>query len=402
MRKKFSIGNNLWIIEGATRWAIYDLLGKKIIQISKEAGNALVKISNETKSSFLKRRTIREAAPDFYCRLEKEGCFGRLFQSTKNTSLEIKKTKHYMLWVELTNSCNQRCLHCYAKTESQEKNFLSDNVLFEIIYQASVLEFEQIQFTGGEPFLHPKIWEAIKLVRKINRIPVLEIYTNLTLLKKENIDFLKKYQVKVATTLLGSSPKVHESCTKTLGSFSIFLNNIRLLRDNEIDFRIGVVCMPENQTDMENIKELMIKEGLILKEEEFMPDDVRPVGCAKNYAEFRSSTCSEVHLHINPEFFHTCQEWNSCWGGELAITSKGEVIPCVFAREQIMGNVYFDPLEKIIKNKAHTYWKITSDQIEKCQDCEFRYACMDCRVLPLKAKKGIFGSPERCNYNPYQ
>jgi MoaA/NifB/PqqE/SkfB family radical SAM enzyme len=46
-------------------------------------------------------------------------------------------------------------------------------------------------------------------------------------------------------------------------------------------------------------------------------------------------------------------------------------------------------------------WNISKDEVEICRDCEYRYACTDCRAFTDK-KANKYARPSRCNYNPYQ
>ena len=50
---------------------------------------------------------------------------------------------------------------------------------------------------------------------------------------------------------------------------------------------------------------------------------------------------TEPDFFVQRSFYENNLKWNSCWSGKAAITSGGKVLPCVFAREQIAGNLYF-------------------------------------------------------------
>ena len=397
MEKEIVLGTDLWLVKGAVRWAVYDLDAGVIIQITKEAGVFLSELLNSEGTPEEKREFIRKESFALYETLKKERSLGRLFGTPVDLVFDHP---NYMLWVEVTDICNQKCLHCYTGSTGRGQ-FLDKEILRKVINQASELKFEQIQFTGGEPFLYPALWDFVEHTRKLGDIPTIEIYSNLTLLKDEDIELMKKYQVKLATTLLGSCPEVHDRCTRTKGSFNRFISNIRKIRDSSIEFRIGVVTLPENQNDIPALEELMHKERLISSQGSCLPDDVRPIGRGKNYPISISEQSNDLYLHVDREYFSMAHYWNTCWGGELAITSRGEVLPCIFARDKILGNAYNQSLRDIINGPAQKYWKIKSDRIDKCKDCEYRYACMDCRVLSFKSGRGLFGAPVRCNYDPY-
>jgi radical SAM protein with 4Fe4S-binding SPASM domain len=397
MRKVLSLGRDLWLVEGVLRWAIYDLEKNTIIQITRQAGGFLSKIVKFQKTIQDKIAILQREVRRIYEIIQKESSVERLFDEPINQPFTFP---NYMIWIEVTDACNQECLHCYTRSIVRG-NFLDQEVLKGLITQASQLKFEQIQFTGGEPFLYPDLWHFIDYTRELGNIPLIEIYSNLTLITDRDVELMKKYKIKIATTLLGSCPEIHDRCTATRGSFSNFIRNIRKVRDAGIEFRVGVVKMPENQDDMTCVEALMRKEGFISKEKSCAPDDVRPVGRGEEYPISVSEQSSGLYLHIDRKFFNMALQWNTCWGGELAVTSKGDVLPCIFARDQIMGNIHHQDLQGIIHGKARRYWGIASSKIEKCRDCEYRFACIDCRVLSLKAGEGFYGKPQRCNYDPY-
>lgn len=135
-------------------------------------------------------------------------------------------------------------------------------------------------------------------------------------------------------------------------------------------------------------------------------DTVRPTGrgCAdllpKKEIIQTWTLITRPNFSINKEQFYRNQHWNSCWAGKLAITPNGDIIPCVFAREHIVSNVK-SGLEEIVDSKAlQNLWKITKDQIEGCQDCEYRYACHDCRPLAEATTGNLYAQNPRCSYNP--
>lgn len=86
--------------------------------------------------------------------------------------------------------------------------------------------------------------------------------------------------------------------------------------------------------------------------------------------------------------------------GKIAITSCGDVLPCIFSRNDIVGNIKADN-EDYLKNEIIKKWSITKDNIEVCKDCEYRYCCHDCRPLAIGIYGNMFSKYPRCCYNPY-
>lgn len=92
--------------------------------------------------------------------------------------------------IEITNACNLQCPTCFASSEGHD--FLSSNevnfMLDKFIEQEG--HPEVIQFSGGEPTIHPKILDIISLAKSKNFKYVM-LNTNGIRISKE-IDFVEK------------------------------------------------------------------------------------------------------------------------------------------------------------------------------------------------------------------
>lgn len=92
--------------------------------------------------------------------------------------------------IEITNACNLQCPTCFASSEGHD--FLSVNevefMLNKFIEQEG--DPEVIQFSGGEPTIHPNILEMIKLAKSKN-INYVMLNTNGIRISKD-IEFVQK------------------------------------------------------------------------------------------------------------------------------------------------------------------------------------------------------------------
>ena len=136
------------------------------------------------------------------------------------------------------------------------------------------------------------------------------------------------------------------------------------------------------------------------------PDAIRPVGRGSDTKNWPQSYIlktiqTEPNFTVNRKIIMKNRLWNSCWFGKIAITADGSVLPCVFARDQIAGNVKNEELSKIIDNGMLEFWKLTKDQIYVCRDCEYRFLCYDCRPLAYGLTGDLYAKYPKCTYNPY-
>lgn len=108
--------------------------------------------------------------------------------------------------------------------------------------------------------------------------------------------------------------------------------------------------------------------------------------------------CGVVH----PGFFSNSKKhvlksinYNSCLYKKIGIDVNGNIKNCPTIKN-IIGHVS-NIKELSFKDLTTEYWFIKKDEIEICQDCEFRYICSDCRVKV----DSQYSRPTTCEYNPY-
>ena len=215
---------------------------------------------------------------------------------------------------------------------------------------------------------------------------------------------IKRTSASVRVSLYGHDAPTHDRITQSRGSFSKFDNTLEQLRDLEIPTRIAVVLMRENQGDIEQIKAYIDRKGH--KYTGF--DTVRKVRHSEqlSHAATDAGIIAE-RLMSKPSFctsyngFEINSHWNSCWFGKCSISAIGDVMPCIFARDKKCGNIRADSFD-IIKKNLLSFWEVNKEKVEVCKDCEFRYACDDCRPLAEGETGNLYAKYPRCLYNPYE
>jgi radical SAM protein with 4Fe4S-binding SPASM domain len=90
---------------------------------------------------------------------------------------------------------------------------------------------------------------------------------------------------------------------------------------------------------------------------------------------------------------------HSCFKNKICVTSTYDVYPCIMERSFTYGNILEKPLSEILKN-GKPFMSASKDAINTCKDCEYRYACFDCRVI-RESGDGFFAKPSNCGYNPH-
>ena len=118
-----------------------------------------------------------------------------------------------------------------------------------------------------------------------------------------------------------------------------------------------------------------------------------------NYEILSKRYYTKPLFKVSRTSFYRNHYYNPCWNSKIAITASGDIIPCIFARKFIIGNVKNKKIEEC-KEDILSKWKITKDNIDKCKKCEYKYACTDCRPLAIGILDSKTAKYPRCCYEP--
>lgn len=305
------------------------------------------------------------------------------------------------LWIETTSRCNLRCIHCYADAEPKQDINLSTEEIKRLIGEAAELGCKKLQFTGGECTLRGDLKDLIEHARS-KEFNYIEVFTNGTLLTEPLIRYFAKEGVYVAISLYSYRPETHDAITRVQGSFGKTLNSLKLLLAYDVPTRCAVIALKQNEDELDGTSYFLQQLGVLNRS----PDPVRPSGRGsgmENWPQKYGLRNMQTHPNfmVDRGIYEHNKFWNSCWFGKVAITSGGDVLPCVFARDQVAGNVKDRSLAEIIEEDMLKFWGLTRDQVEVCRDCEYRYLCHDCRPWAYGFTDNLYAKSPRCTYDPY-
>ena len=258
-----------------------------------------------------------------------------------------------------------------------------------------------IQLIGGEPLLHPDFNEIIMYAHN-KGMERIDVFTNATLIDAEMARMLKDNGASVRVSLYGHCPEIHDKVTNYKGSFIKTERGLKLLKEYDIPTRIAVIIMDINEDYTENIKNYI--ESIGHKYGGY--DTIRQAyggnqisHCVESLDVLKVKYQTEPRFKTDRDAFEMNHSINTCWDRKLAFAANGDVFPCIFARNCKVGNLCEETFEEILK-AAQTPWGMNIDMVEGCKDCEYRYACRDCRPLAESLTGNLYGKYPRCTYSP--
>jgi radical SAM protein with 4Fe4S-binding SPASM domain len=160
--------------------------------------------------------------------------------------------------IELTERCNNACIHCCINLPEKDtqaaQRELSTEQWKDILRQAADLGALSVRFTGGEPLLRPDFGELYLFARRLGMKVIL--FTNARLITPElgelfaRVPPLKKIEVSV----YGMHPRSYEAVACTPGAYAEFRRGVDLLLAQQIPFVVKSALLPPNKADIEALE----------------------------------------------------------------------------------------------------------------------------------------------------
>jgi radical SAM protein with 4Fe4S-binding SPASM domain len=156
--------------------------------------------------------------------------------------------------VELTERCNNDCIHCCinlpADDAMAQQREMTTGQVREILKQASDLGCLQVRLTGGEPLLRSDFEDLYLVARRLGMKVLL--FTNARLITPRLADLFVRIPplVPIEVTVYGMHQGSYEAVTRTLGSFAQFWQGMNLLLDRGVPVLVKSALLPQNQHEM--------------------------------------------------------------------------------------------------------------------------------------------------------
>lgn len=288
----------------------------------------------------------------------------------------------YSLHIDLTNRCNERCIHCYHPFDQYDySRELSFEEIKELIDSAYDLGVFSIILSGGESLLRKDFFDIVKYIS--DKGLLITLFTNGMLLKEENVKKLSEYRISVVSiSIYGDSALVHDSITSVKGSFEKTLEGIEQLKKYNIAFDLKCMVLAENADRLKQIRSFCETSNHGLK------CTLDFTLCGKlngdcNVLEHKISTnklrnifYSEPDYYIgNIENFNRTPNSYSCNAGRhgLYCSAEGKIYPCVSFRLYLCD---FKELRQINSCETLKSWQQT--KISDFHGCFSHSYCKYC------------------------
>ncbi len=279
------------------------------------------------------------------------------------------------IFVELLGQCNERCVHCYADSSPTVTDALEPEVAYSVIDQAAAAGFRRIQFTGGDPLLCDFLPEAVARARAAG-IQHIEIYTNGLALTEQLADKLALYAPTFAFSVYSIDPEAHDRTTRTPGSHRRTLAAIDRVVARGLTCRAAAVVL-EPGGDIDALVDMLKARGVgyVSWSRAFA------VGRGNDVAATSQSVAVEEKPRTAESAGHRAPTGERAGSGKLCITYSGDVVPCIFQRKNVLGNVREGrTLVEIVTTAAQA---AARRSLPTVADAQQRLQCSSCRLTDV-------------------
>lgn len=173
------------------------------------------------------------------------------------------KSPLFISW-EITSECNLSCRHCRAAfNHSRDLNQYPPLEEYKrVVRNFGENEVHRIGITGGEPFLHPYLFDILFACKQAGMDIIL--YTNATLINEEYADMLCAILTEddIIHISLDGGNEAANDMQRGKGVFKKVLTSLELLKTKNINIRLNVVPTVYNQHTLLELCDLAIQFGV--------------------------------------------------------------------------------------------------------------------------------------------
>lgn len=326
----------------------------------------------------------------------------------------LKIPLHVLL--ELTQRCNENCIHCYIKgakdkftLSSDEKELTFEQIvkLLDELVQEGTLN---LTFTGGEALLREDFFAIAQAAKERNF--AVSIFSNAQLINEDCADKLAKIMpVCIYFSIYGTEAFTHDRITQLPGSFERLLNAIQLLKERQIKVGLKTIVMKNN---IGQLKEVFILGKLLGVETHEFGEEI--TAKIDGFCQPKSFQIDELSLYsyykgdipTSPDYVEELPLDKAlkrpvCGAGVfgVCISCYGDVYPCVEWRMPL-GNIKFKSFKEIWHNEEGFLGELRSvreyGDLVVCRSCSLVNFCRRC---PGRAFLDT-GEWRNCHKNAYQ
>lgn len=341
-----------------------------------------------------------------------------------------------VVW-NMTNRCNLRCRHCYINAEDRHyHDELSTDEAKIFIKDLADMKVPVLLFSGGEPLIRKDIFELGRMAADLGLRPV--ISSNGTLIDRDMARQIKAAGFQYVGISVDGKPSTHDDFRNMSGAFESALRGIHACQSEGVKTGIRFTVNRYNQADLPEILDIVEREGIPRfcmyhlvyagRGEEMADMDINPEETRK-VLDLLSQRTVELHQRgVEVEIMTTdnhadglyllnrirqeqperveeivtlLQMHGGCSAGTkfANVDPRGNVHPCQFWQDYVVGNVRERPFSEIWTSDDELMILLREKDKHvkgRCGDCSYKSLCSGCRIRARAVYGDLWAEDPAC------
>jgi len=309
--------------------------------------------------------------------------------------------------IEITDRCKGGCLYCFSNSTDASDTCLNTERLLRLLDELCEMGIRQIHWTGGDPLLHPDIFEIVRYGQDKGLRS--SIFTSGLMITRKMAKRLYDSGIRMMGLHLDTiNQEIYNQVNSKPQTLKQKIEGYYTLLEagfsgDRVIWAFITMTKPVVETIEETIDWLVDKMGtrfidlLVFKpgglggeHREWEPT----LSEVKRAMEYRARKLGSHWLRIGPMecgmFFCRTQ---------LVIDFNGNVLPCGAIPHYSVGNIYQEPIKDIIeKHRDKILWNMEIKGI--CSNCSNNDVCFGCRAHAYHYLGDMQASDPKCWLNP--
>ena len=335
----------------------------------------------------------------------------------------VENIKLFNLDIELTTICNLRCKTCYNPFLQQKALSVKD--FLYILEQGSALAKHLrldglwLTISGGEPFMHPDILTLLRTARDRGVVGI-AIITNGTLFTNEIYHEINRLKIdEVMISIDGGNRETHDD-NRGAGAYDRMISGVRgLHRECPTIFTGSTLTLTSKNIDqIPEYAKLAFDLGFCYAWINPPLESGRLPGNHLSITKEQNDKASELVRKIDnytlkygfdiyynlPYYalsdpispFTDLQTACPFARNNLTICADGNVLPCLYSRDYVLGNIFKDDLINIYNLPDLENYRKGNLLAPECQQCQLAAFCGGCRARTYYRTGDWYGKDTWC------
>lgn len=327
----------------------------------------------------------------------------------------------------ITDSCDQRCEHCYIFAENhhiplKEMSYEQiEKVLDNCLDMCQKLRrLPYLYITGGDPILHKDFWKVLELLN--SRKVAFSMMGNPFHLNDEVCQRLKFFGCERYQLSIDGLKATHDKIRKP-GSLKATLEKIRCIRDAGMRSVVMTTVSNTNIHEIPSIIDLVVEHQVdVFAFARYCPTSTEKSAhltplqykelletCWEKFEQYKDSgTTFNLKDHLWTLFLYekglfeipegldgnTMYDGCNCANCHMTLLPNGDIYACR-RQESKVGNAFTESLYDVFLGDSMNQYR-EYDKFEKCSKCELLRFCRGCPAVAYGYTQNFYAADPQC------